>query len=225
MDNICDFIYDGTFDGLLCTVLRCLNMRVMPSSITCRGDVVPGGRDLTRIRTDKALAARFSDYIEKTSSRDTLRLISDFYLAASPDKETDIYILICRSIRRGAAVESDFSDGLMQRVQTAVCSLYREAQASVDGITFRKSRDTDVAVISPVNSILPVIRSSLLRRKDLGDITVYDRNHGVVLVRKGDTSKIVYTGASGIPDNAGTDYLAGRSREFLYRYPELLRCG
>ncbi|MBO4637139.1 MAG: hypothetical protein J5685_08355 [Clostridiales bacterium] len=225
MDTICDFVYDGTFDGLLCTVLRCINMRLAPSSIRPFDTLSQRTKDIVRIYTDRALAARFYEYIGNVASCGTARLISDFYLSASPDKETDIYILICKSIRHGAAVEGDFSDGLMDRVQNSVCDLYREAQTYLREISFRKSRDIDVAVISPVNSILPIIKGNILRREELGDVTVFDRNHGVVLVRRSDISKTVYTGGKSVPENAGCDYLADRSRDFLYRYPELLHCG
>ena len=74
----------------------------------------------------------------------------------------------------------------MRRAHMAIRDLYREAQAVLVNIEFFRGEEASCSVIDPRNSVLPLIRKSLLKRDDLDDLIVFDKRHCLMLGRRGD---------------------------------------
>ena len=71
----------------------------------------------------------------------------------------------------------------MNGIQMAIRDLYREAQSILAELDFYMGVEASCAVINPSNSVLPLIRPSILKRRDIDSFIVYDRRHQLLLER------------------------------------------
>lgn len=196
------FAYDGTFEGFLCMAIRCINMRSMPSEVTMDYMVVGTSResDYQLIRTDRDIAGRFYNYIGKCSCPEVQQMALDCFLTGLPNKERDIISLIVKGIRFGATVAEDYSSETMRRIQTAIRDLYREAQSTMGTMSFDRIGDVDVSLVNPQNSIIPLVRKSVLNRTELDDFIVYDKRHLMTFIRCGDLNAVLDVSRIPIPN-------------------------
>ena len=100
----------------------------------------------------------------------------------TPLRLDDLELLaIARS--RGAKIAEDYSSELMNGIQMAIRDLYREAQSLLPELDFYLGEEAACAVINPRNSVLPLIRPSVLKRRDIDDLVIYDKRHHLLLER------------------------------------------
>lgn len=185
------FSYDGTFEGYLCAVVRCISMRIVPKDIRAVGAIHALPDEFLFVRTDHSIADKMYRYIGTCSSVQVQQLALDCFLTGLPCREKDLYILICRAIRFGAGVGDDYADPVMLRIQNAVRELYREAQSYAGELSFDREGQLSVTEIRPKNRILPIMRTSVLHSPGLGDFLVYDDRHKMLLMRNGRDDRIV----------------------------------
>lgn len=187
------YVYDGTFEGFLCLAIRCINLRILPSSVKV-DYMVKGALDEGEyqvIRTDSVLAGRFYNYIGGCSCPEVQQMALDCFLTGLPNKERDMIVLICRAIRFGASVAEDYTNDTLHRIQMAICDLYREAQSMMGGIVFSRIDDVDVSITNPRNSVIPLVKRSILKREDLDDFILYDKRHKMTLIRSGNLNSVM----------------------------------
>jgi len=216
------FAYDGTFEGFLCLAVRCINMRSMPSRVTL-DYVIYGAYDegeYQMIRTNQDIATRFYNYIGQCSCPEVQQMILDCFLTSIPNKERDMIFLICRALRFGASVAEDYSNDTLNKIQMAICDLYREAQTSLDGIIFSRQDEVDVSLVNPRNSIIPLVKRSVLKKTDINDFIIYDKRHKLSLVRHGDLDTVMDVSRIPLPVNEITSQVV---REYMWKY--IVDCG
>lgn len=187
------FAYDGTFEGFLCLAIRCINLRILPSVVKV-DYMVKGAIDEPTyqvIRTDTDLAGRFYNYIGGCSCPEVQQMALDCFLTGLPNKERDMIVLISRAIRFGASVAEDYKHDTLHRIQMAICDLYREAQSSLGGMIFAKIDKVDVSMVNPRNSIIPLVKKSILNRNELDDFIVYDKRHKMTFMRSGELNSVM----------------------------------
>ena len=179
------FSYDGTLEGFLCTALRILRVKTMPDEI--RPDNLGGIPEdgYTVVRTNPSEVEYLYSLIGRRGSAELQQMVSDFFLTCAPDKEKILVKMIYLALKDGASVAEDYSSDVMRRVHEAIRDLYREAQSVLVNIEFFRGPEASCAVIDPRNSVLPVIRKSILKREDLDDLIVFDKRHCLMLGRKG----------------------------------------
>ncbi len=185
------FSYDGTFEGFLCAVVRCISMRIVPRDIKAVGAIHALPDDYLFVRTDRSVADRMYRYIGSCSSVNVQQLALDCFLTGLPCREKDLYILICRAIRFGAPVGEDYSNPVMQRIHNAVRELYREAQSIMCDLAFEREGRLAVADICPKNRVLPIMRLKVLDDPALQDFLLYDDRHKMLFMRSGQVDRIV----------------------------------
>ena len=98
------------------------------------------------------------------ASVDVQQMISDCFLTSLPNKERDIFLLICKALKSGASVAEDYQDEVVKRIHTAVTDLYREVQSYFSEITYTPVNNVSISVINPRNCILPVLGNSILKK-------------------------------------------------------------
>lgn len=209
------FIYDGTIEGYLSVVGRCISDRVMPVRI------VPEYRvnrdvdtDLTYVYSDYGLADRIYKMIGRKSSPEVQQMVCDLFLTCLPDMEIDLFIFICKAIKYGARIADNFDDDLMKRVQFAIRDLYREAQSSTMNLSLRRKGDVFCSTIEPRNNILPVIRNKITSDPRYDDLIVFDRRHRLVLLRIGENMSLM--DIKKLPDNGNGGFDDTFGRMWLY---------
>ena len=176
------YTYDGTFEGYLCAVLAALRSGRVPAAITDRRRA-SGTDDAFNIITNLKDAQYLYSTISARSSAEVQQMASDYFLTDSRDLEINLYKMIFCSLKYGARVAEDYSSELMNGIQMAIRDLYREAQSLLPELDFYLGEEAACAVINPRNSVLPLIRPSVLKRRDIDDLVIYDKRHHLLLER------------------------------------------
>ena len=181
-DNGLRYTYDGTFEGYLCAVLAALRSGKVPASITDRR--VGDRPDIAvHVATDLKDAQYLYSTISVRSSAEVQQMVSDYFLTDASGLEINLYKMIFCSLKYGARVAEDYSSGLMSGIQMAIRDLYRESQAVLHDLDFYIGEEAAGAVINPRNSVLPIIRNPVLKRRDIEDFIIYDKRHHLLLER------------------------------------------
>lgn len=176
------YTYDGTFEGYLCAVLAALRSGRVPAAIADRRRA-SGTDDAFNIITNLKDAQYLYSTISARSSAEVQQMASDYFLTDSRDLEINLYKMIFCSLKYGARVAEDYSSRLMNGIQMAIRDLYREAQSVQKEMDFYLGEEASCCVINPKNSVLPLIRKTVLKRRDISDLIVYDKRHHLLLER------------------------------------------
>ena len=204
-----NFTYDGTFEGLLCVLLRCISTRVIPKSI--QPDYLftdnDGEDQFTHVVTNDSLARKLYDYIGTFADVQVQQMVRDCFLTSLPNKEIDIYMLIRQALWRGNSVSDDFSNESLRRIQMAIRDLYRESQSIPYDINFSRFTNTDISIINPRNIVLPVMMDNVLKNTAIDDFLLYDRRHKLALLRRQDSDYIVDTSRIATKTEINHDYV------------------
>ena len=184
------YMYDGTFEGYLCAVLAALRSGKVPLSITDRRSA-ENMDGTVNIPTSLKDAQYLYSLISAKSSAEVQQMASDYFLTDSAGLEINLYKMIFCSLKYGAIVAEDYSSELMNGIQMAIRDLYREAQSMLSGLDFYIGEEASCAMISPRNSILPIIRKSVLKRRDIDNFVIYDKRHHLLLERYSDQNMLL----------------------------------
>ena len=176
------YTYDGTFEGYLCAVLAALRSGRVPASITDRRST-DCQDDAVNIATSLKDAQYLYSMISSKSSAEVQQMTADYFLTDSTGLEINLYRMIFCSLKYGARIAEDYSSEMMNGIQMAIRDLYREAQSVLKDIDFYLGEEAGCSVINPRNSVLPLIRQSILKRRDIDDLIVYDKRHHLLLER------------------------------------------
>ena len=169
------YTYDGTFEGYLCAVLAALRSGRVPAAIADRRRA-SGTDDAFNIITNLKDAQYLYSTISARSSAEVQQMASDYFLTDSRDLEINLYKMIFCALKYGAGIAEDYSSVTMNGIQMAIRDLYREAQSELAQIDFYLGEEAACAMIDPKNSILPLIRPSILKRRELDSLIVYDKS-------------------------------------------------
>lgn len=182
-----DFYYDGTFEGLMCVLVRCINMRVRPHNIKTEymADAILTANSML-INTDGRIADRFYRYLGDKSGILAQQMVKDCFLTDLQDREIAIYYLVYRLLKNGPSVCDNYEDEFIRRIHLAIRDLYREGQYIASEIRYILIRSVSVAVINPKNNILPIIRNTISHNPNIDDYMVYDARHRILQMRLGE---------------------------------------
>lgn len=190
---ISNFCYDGTLEGFLSVMNYAIESKTMPTHI-CSEYLISGTineNKYIKISTDYKSADRLYRLIGRHSSPEVQQMLNDCFLTCLPDMEMDLFIMVCKAIKYGAVIAEDYSDTLMRRIQFAIRDLYREAQSTFNAINSVKIDNVTFSIINPRNNVLPVIGSSILKKEEYDDLLIYDKRHGIALLRIGDNATVL----------------------------------
>ena len=193
------YTYDGTFEGYLCAVLAALRSGKVPVSITDRR-LYPAGDDEVNVVTSLKDAQYLYSMISARSSAEVQQMTSDFFLTDVRGLEIDLYKMIFCSLKYGARVAEDYTSGTMRKIQMSIRDLYREAQSVLSGLDFYLGEEAACAVINPRNSVLPIIRQPVLKRREIDDLIIYDKRHHLLLERYGEQNMLLDISDFPVPD-------------------------
>ena len=181
------YTYDGTFEGYLCAVLAALRSGRVPAMISDRKMMDVGDEfaftDTINIQTSLKDAQYLYSMISSRSSAEVQQMAADYFLTDSAGREINLYKMIFCSLKYGARVADDYSSELMNGIQMAIRDLYREAQQLLRELDFYLGEEAASCMINPINSVLPIIRKSILNRREFDDLIVFDKRHHLLLER------------------------------------------
>ena len=170
------YIYDGTFEGLLCCIFDSYANKEVLTAITNDEDAIPTLFPTRAIHTDSAHAARVLRKLHKLSPW-AEELVRRGYLTCMEDKEIRIYRLVAKLLREGPGFLRDFSDETLHPVAAAVRHLNGEAHLLKGFVRFSELGGVLGSEIQPKNQVLPILRSHFCSRYQNEKFFIYDRTH------------------------------------------------
>ena len=170
------YIYDGTFEGLLCCIFDSYANKEVLTAITNDEDAAPILFPTRAISTDAAHAARVLRKLHKLSPWGE-ELVRRGYLTCMEDKEIRIYRLVAKLLREGPGFLRDFSDETLHPVAAAVRHLNGEAHLLKGFVRFSELGGVLGGEIEPKNRVLPLLRSHFCARYQNEKFFIYDRTH------------------------------------------------
>lgn len=170
------YIYDGTFEGLLCCIFDSYANKEVLTAITSDEDAIPTLFPTRTIHTDAAHVARVLRKLHKLSPWGE-ELVRRGYLTCMEDKEIRIYRLVAKLLREGPGFLRDFSDETLHPVAAAVRHLNGEAHLLKGFVRFSELGGVLGSEIEPKNRVLPILRGHFCSRYQNEKFFIYDRTH------------------------------------------------
>lgn len=178
------YLYDGSFEGLLCCIFESYAKREVPTAIISEEDFAPTLYDTRTILTDWEHAGRVYRKIVKCSPY-AADLLRKGFLTCLPEKELHLYRLVVKLLREGPAFLSRQSDMILYPVLKAVRHLTGEAHLLKGFVRFSELGGVLGGEIEPKNRVLPLLRSHFCARYRNERFFLYDRTHKEVLLYAG----------------------------------------
>ena len=153
------YVYDGSFEGILCAVHRAYYSKEEPEEIV-KSDALQ--RDLfseyVYIQIDRKKSDAVYSSISTKISSNALFLLYNVFLSEEPDKATVIYQYLRRGYALGAKVALHFQDPWVLRAQKISQYVSLEAQRLSGFLRFSQMEGNILySAISPVNNILELL--------------------------------------------------------------------
>lgn len=180
------YLYDGSFEGMLCCIFTAFLRRETPAAIDPEGE----GMQLSLIapeliRTEPDKAKRVADALRGKVSPEALRMVKYGYLCDIPEKELCVLAYVRAVFSGGRQALTDFGDNRILQLSKAVRALRHEAHLYTGFVRFSDCGPALVSVIEPKNHVLPLLANHFRERLAGENYLIYDRTHRQALLGSG----------------------------------------
>jgi len=186
------YIYDGSFDGLMCCIFESVYRNERPAAIQPENDGQASLFDARVVETDDNRAQRVKDAIKQKISKNALHFVKKAFLTCLENKELLIFDFLQDGFKRGWLSMNDITGSFMQPLYNAVRALDNEAEAFKGFVRFSELGGVLVAVIEPKNYVLPMLMGHFCARFHDEALMIYDKTHHMVLLGQNGQGRIAY---------------------------------
>lgn len=191
------YVYDGTFEGVLCCVFFSYTLREIPAEIrTDELTLLP----VRRVPYNEAHAERVAKGIRNNICRKAYSQAQLMFMTDEPGKELAILRYLRRGFDEGARLMGMLSDEWVHRVDKAVKALLSERHRIIQFLRFSDFDGYLAAEIEPKGFVLPLLKQHFIDRFPEERLFVFDRAHGAALVYEDRKSAIVPVGDYEMPE-------------------------
>ena len=200
------YIYDGSFDGLMCCVFESYAAHELPADITPINAAVPTLFDTKYIETIPGNANRVLNSIPKKMGSRAAGFIQQSFLTCLPQKELRILDFMrlgydCGSRVMGMAAHAD-----VNILSKAVNHMTREAHLLKGFVRFSERGSVLAAQIEPKNIVLPLIADHFCERFPEERFVIYDITNKMALTYQPYRGEIIHAESFVMPkDNESTE--------------------
>lgn len=185
------YIYDGTFEGVLCCIFDSYERKEIPVDIVSEANFQPTFYSWVNIDTDVFKANRVKTGIRKQIGRPAFELILDGYYTCHPKKELLILKFVRLGMKKGGAVMSMLTDETVCELQKAVYARSHESHQLKGFVRFSIYNNFMVSIIEPKNFVLPEIAPHFCDRYANEAFMIYDKTHKAALIYQKGSYNIV----------------------------------
>lgn len=170
-----DYIYDGTFEGILCCVYHHYYTD-RADRICVKGEYQPSLlNDFMEVETDGEKAARVYDAIEHKISSYALQTVYRAYLSNDPEKEMKILRYLVLGFRDNYAAAHHRTDPAVLDMETMVKKVYVEKERMLQFVRFEVlASEIMYAEIEPDNDVLELIGNHFADRFKSDSFIIHD---------------------------------------------------
>lgn len=185
------YVYDGSFEGLLCCVFESYERKEIPLDIVSIEEAQSLLWEERFIVADKERANRVFISITKKISKEAEDLIKKSFLTCLPNKEMHILHFLQLGYKIGSKIMYQLADDRVDILIKAVQHLEKESHLLLGFVRFSVFEDAMVAIIEPKNFVLPIIGNHFCDRYNGENFVIYDKTNKVALVHTLSDTQIV----------------------------------
>lgn len=193
------YLYDGSFEGMLCCVYESVYAREMPLDILPEADAQPSLFDQKWIPADTDKAARVFDSIPRKLAPQAVNLVQCVFLSCMPGKEMAILRFLLLGYRRGRQTMHLLAHPVVQPMLAARQSLLNEVHLLTGFIRFSDYDGALAATITPKHYVLPFLQEHFCSRLKNETFLIFDRTHHAALVYQDRQARIISLDALELP--------------------------
>ena len=204
------YLYDGTFEGLMCCIFESVYNREVPVDIVPQHEAEATLFEQRTIPTDAARALRVYNSIPKKMGSTAAELVQTVFLSCAREKEMKILRFLLVGYKNGLETMRMLSHPAVIPMLNAQQALKNEVHLLLGFIRFSDYDGSLVATITPKNYVLPFLKSHFCSRYACENFLIYDKTHKAALIyRDGDADIVALEGLETPEESA--DELAYRA--------------
>lgn len=207
------YLYDGTWEGLLCCVFQCFSLREAPADIVTEQQAQQSLYPSRLICTQPDEAARVAGWLRRLGP-DICRLTQGGFLSCLPQREMHILRLLCLARKMGPMAAQAVHDRSVSALRAAAYSAGQEAHLLTGFVRFVEHGGVLTATVSPKNQVLPRLGAHFSARFPGERIVIQDDVHRQVLCCQGGKWRIYHGRLSFPPPDAGEETWRGLWKRF-----------
>ena len=173
--------YDGSFEGMICCVHDAFYRKEEPFSISGPDDDQISLLDCHIVETEPDNAGRVMAAVSEKIGEPAADLVRQAYLTCMAAKELAVLRFLRLGFKVGSGVTDMLAEDAVNGLVKAVRSLNGEAHLLTGFIRFSDYRGKMAAVISPKNTVLPIIAGHFCDRYASESFIIYDDVHNMAL--------------------------------------------
>jgi len=185
------YLYDGSFDGLLCCVYESYYQKELPSMIFSHSEMQETLFPVKEIMTDHVSALKVENSISHSISNEALRLVRLCYFSNTVNREIMILNFLRLGYKIGASVTDMLADDAVRSITNTARNVQRESHYYKEFLRFSDYNGALVAIIEPKNFVLPMIVDHYCDRFPGENFLIYDESHKYALVYQNGESLIM----------------------------------
>ncbi len=176
------FLYDGSYDGLLCAVFRCYTDGILPYRITDTRDTM---LEYRTVETDPDKAARVARGVRNTIGAQAERMMRRAYLSDFDDRGAAVARFVVFGMQHGAATMKMLAQPCVHRLHAISRAVANEAHRNIEFLRFSEINGALVSVIRPTHNVLPLIAQHFVERFPNERLFLYDKVHKIAFRHEG----------------------------------------
>jgi len=185
------YLYDGSFEGLLCCVYESYYQRELPSLIFSHSQVQATLFPVKEIETDLFSAEKVENSITASISGEALRLVRLCYYSCEDNREIVILNFLRLGYKIGASVTNMLANDIVRKVTDIARTVSRESYFYREFLRFSDYNGALVAIIEPKNFVLPMIVNHYCDRLPSEQFLIFDETNKYALVYQNGESAII----------------------------------
>ncbi|MBC7765038.1 MAG: TIGR03915 family putative DNA repair protein [Hyphomonadaceae bacterium] len=178
------YIYDGSFEGLLCCVFESYEKKELPIDIQAENAMQMTLYTIKNIDSNSTKANRVRIGIMKKARKDFYDFIEMAFYTCHPHKERLILDFIRLGMQHGKDALSMLTHDTVSDLQKAVTALTRESHQFKGFVRFSIYNQVMLSIIEPKNFVLPLLAPHFCDRYQNETFIIYDKTHGDALLYK-----------------------------------------
>lgn len=194
------YLYDGSFNGLLCCVFESYDRREMPAEILTPDMPQAILLPVKEIMTDLQKANRVLVSIPKKMGPAALNFVRHAFLTCLPQKELHILRFMHLGYCHGPSVMAMLANDTVHILFKAVKHLKKESHLLKGFLRFSVFHNVLVGEIEPKNYVLPLLRQHFCQRYPEERFLIFDQTHGMALAYQPYQSAIMAVGDLVLPE-------------------------
>ena len=185
------YLYDGSFEGLLCCVYESYYKKELPSMIFTYEEPQETLFPVKEIAADAVAAEKVERSIAVSISKEALCLVRTCYLSHMEQKEMTILRFLRMGYRIGPAVTSMLTHDTVRAMTKNAQNVQGEAHFYREFLRFSEYNRALVAIIEPKNFVLPLTAPHFCDRFPSEQFLIYDKTHKYAFVYQNGTQNLI----------------------------------